>query len=375
MTVKQPWRWPWFTFFKQVLPWGRLCAVFLRKNENRNLLRSVWRGQKSLKRLRSRNTEGSRNPWVINYLENVNQGRKRNPNLNFWARIFSGGVGVFHTKGRGPKSSVCPLKPGKSNFFRGISRDFAGISRKPPKSLRKKVWVQFSFPTKNPPFFIRDAEMTIKIFFRGRIKRGVGRGFEKRVNRGLTLKFYCRPKAQEKLHFGKSHFYCHRFFPGNAVTIPFLRTTPSPLLWRAPSFCVCRGNLARNISLELRMFLRKMLRNFPRKFWAFLLWVRKNPAKFPLNFMPNFPAENQNEIHRRASAGAQAEFCWVPLPCKAPPREFQHPKCQLANVNWHPPKCKSVTSNHNCSEISPPQFTFWRLSICILEAEIVLGML
>ena len=46
----------------------------------------------------------------------------------------------------GPKSSVCPLKPRESNFFGGISRDFAGISRKRPKSLRKNVWVQFSSP-------------------------------------------------------------------------------------------------------------------------------------------------------------------------------------------------------------------------------------
>ena len=41
-------------------------------------------------------------------------------------------------KGWGPKSSICPSKPGKPNFFGGISRDFAGISRKCPKSLRKK---------------------------------------------------------------------------------------------------------------------------------------------------------------------------------------------------------------------------------------------
>ena len=27
---------------------------------------------------------------------------------------------------------------------------------------------------------------------------------------------------------------------------------------------------------EPRIFLRKMLRNFPRNFWAFVLWVRKN---------------------------------------------------------------------------------------------------
>ena len=41
-------------------------------------------------------------------------------------------------KGRGPKSSVCPSKPGKPNLFGGISRDFAGISRRCPKSLRRK---------------------------------------------------------------------------------------------------------------------------------------------------------------------------------------------------------------------------------------------
>ena len=62
---------------------------------------------------------------------------------------------------------------------------------------------------------------------RGRVKRGVGRGVEKRVNRGPILKFYGRPEAQEKQHFGKSHFYCHRFFPGNAVTIILDNCPPS----------------------------------------------------------------------------------------------------------------------------------------------------
>ena len=69
---------------------------------------------------------------------NYFQGRKRNPNLNFLVRMFSGGVGVFHVKGWGPKSSACPSKPGKPNLFGGISRDFAGISRRCPKSLRRK---------------------------------------------------------------------------------------------------------------------------------------------------------------------------------------------------------------------------------------------
>ena len=77
------------------------------------------------------------------------EARKRNPNLNFLVRIFSGGVGFFHVKGWGAKSSVCPSKPGKSNFFGGISRDFAGISRRCPKSLRKtslcSIFVPYKF--------------------------------------------------------------------------------------------------------------------------------------------------------------------------------------------------------------------------------------
>ena len=74
------------------------------------------------------------------------QGRKRYPNPNVLVRIFSGGVGVFRVNGWGPKSSVPPSKPGKSNFSGGISRDFAGVSRRCPKSLRKKVCVQFLAP-------------------------------------------------------------------------------------------------------------------------------------------------------------------------------------------------------------------------------------
>ena len=87
------------------------------------------------------------------------KGRKRNPNPNVLVRICSGGVGVFHVKGWGSKSSVCPSKPGKSNFFGGISRDFAGISRDfGPKSLRKKkVSVQFSFPTVVPKTPLKQA--------------------------------------------------------------------------------------------------------------------------------------------------------------------------------------------------------------------------
>ena len=43
--------------------------------------------------------------------------------------------------GGSERSSACPSKPGKSNFLGGISQDFAGISRRCPKSLRKSKFV------------------------------------------------------------------------------------------------------------------------------------------------------------------------------------------------------------------------------------------
>ena len=50
--------------------------------------------------------------------------------------------------------------------------------------------------------------MTIKIIFeRSSQKGGVGRGFGKRVNRGPILKFYCRPKTQEKQHRLESRIF------------------------------------------------------------------------------------------------------------------------------------------------------------------------
>ena len=66
--------------------------------------------------------------------------------------IFRCGRGLPH-EGVGPKSSACPSKPGKSNSFGGIPRDFARISRRRPKSLRKNslcsaFWPQVKSGTK-----------------------------------------------------------------------------------------------------------------------------------------------------------------------------------------------------------------------------------
>ena len=84
--------------------------------------------------------------WGDGWENDTVQGRKRNPNPNFLDWIFSSGVGVFHVNGWGPKSSICASKLGKSNFFGGISRDFAGISRRCPKSLRKTSLCSISVP-------------------------------------------------------------------------------------------------------------------------------------------------------------------------------------------------------------------------------------
>ena len=55
---------------------------------------------------------------------------------------------------------------------------------------------------------------------------------------------------------------------------------------------VCRTKLARKSFFGARIFSRKMLRKFPRNFWAFyVVGPKKGPAKFPSNFPPNFPSQ------------------------------------------------------------------------------------
>ena len=69
--------------------------------------------------------------------------KEKSTNPNFWVRIFTGGVGVFHMKGWGQKSSVHPSKPGRSNFFGGISEILLGYPGSVRKVWEKKVCVQF----------------------------------------------------------------------------------------------------------------------------------------------------------------------------------------------------------------------------------------
>ena len=69
----------------------------------------------------------------------LNQARK-NTNPNFWVQISSGGVGVFHVKGWGPKKFGMSFETRETSNFSGrISRGFARISRRYPKNLRNKL--------------------------------------------------------------------------------------------------------------------------------------------------------------------------------------------------------------------------------------------
>ena len=95
----------------------------------------------------------------------LTQARERNLNPNFLVRISAGGMGVFHVKGWGPKSSVCPSKPRDTKLFGGTSRDFAGISQGRPESLRKKKFVFNSRPLLTFETKFRGSPRTIlKIF-------------------------------------------------------------------------------------------------------------------------------------------------------------------------------------------------------------------
>ena len=54
---------------------------------------------------------------------------------------------------------------------------------------------------------------------RGRVKRGSAGGSKRGSTGDPPWNFIVGLKHRKKQHFGESHFYCRRFFPGNTVTI------------------------------------------------------------------------------------------------------------------------------------------------------------
>ena len=63
--------------------------------------------------------------------------KKGTQTQTFWSGYSSGRVGFFHVKGGGRKKFCMSLETQKTILFGGISRDFGGIFRGCPKSLRK----------------------------------------------------------------------------------------------------------------------------------------------------------------------------------------------------------------------------------------------
>ena len=61
--------------------------------------------------------------------------------------------------------------------------------------------------------------MTIKIIFERSSQKGGSAGGSKRGSTGDPSRNFIVGLKQEKQHFGKSHFYCRRFFAGDTVTI------------------------------------------------------------------------------------------------------------------------------------------------------------
>ena len=77
-------------------------------------------------------------------------------------------------------------------------------------------------------------------------------------------------------------------------------------IWRRLRWHVCRVNLARFYFFELRIFLRKILRNFPEMFEPLFCGSEKIPQN-SRHISHQISLRKIKKIHRRASAGAQGE--------------------------------------------------------------------
>ena len=88
----------------------------------------------------------------INFLgpETVVREEKGSQTQTFRSGISSGGVGLFHVKEWGPKSSVCPSKPRETKFCGGISWDFCRDIPVVPEKFEKNMCVFNPRPPRPP---------------------------------------------------------------------------------------------------------------------------------------------------------------------------------------------------------------------------------
>ena len=114
---------------------------------------------------------------------------------------------------------------------------------------------------------------------------------------------------------------------------------------------ICRVNFARKMFLSYEFSYERKLQNFPRYFWAFILWVRKNPAKFPPN-SHQISLRKIKKNQRRASAGAQGEelFSTEPTPghrCTSPATvALYRASPSLSSLSLQPQRTKFTSSKH-----------------------------
>ena len=73
-----------------------------------------------------------------NELRRVLAGKKKEPKSKLFGPDISGWGGGLPREGVGAEKFGMSLETGKPTFFGGISQDFAGISRRCPKTLRNK---------------------------------------------------------------------------------------------------------------------------------------------------------------------------------------------------------------------------------------------
>ena len=78
--------------------------------------------------------------------KSICQARKESTNPNFWVRICSGGVGVFHVKGLGPKKFGMCLETTEIKLFRRDIPGFCCDIPEVPEKLEKKKYVFSSRP-------------------------------------------------------------------------------------------------------------------------------------------------------------------------------------------------------------------------------------
>ena len=164
--------------------------------------------------------------------------KKKEPKPKLLVRISSGGVGIFHVKGWGPKSWVCPSKLRKAKLFGGISRDFAGYPGG-PKNVEKKKFVLNFRPLKTAKTVMKATPL--------------------KLNHPFPTSLYQEGKNSLKIKF------LDRIFLGHQG--PRRRDIPDKNSMQVALFCCFRQGVA-GMSRDLGGDVPDLEKLYARKLWA-----------------------------------------------------------------------------------------------------------